>query len=136
MSVIVSDYSEGKEKSMDKGLIEVLKAKIDLPCPHIRRWVCLCAGKLWTNSENAKAAALSEKVRSFTVILFRWYFRGFDDAFLRGAPEDSTKILNKIILPRVFVDGRPWFSDHSWLKPSGRGFRIEYQRCELLHSMP
>lgn len=64
MSVIVSDYSEGKEKSMDKGLIEVLKAKIDLPCPHIRRWVCLCAGKLWTNSENAKAAALSEKVSS------------------------------------------------------------------------
>lgn len=63
MSVIVSDYSEGKEKSIDKGLVEVLKAKIDLPCPHIRRWVCLCAGKLWTSSENAKAAALSEKVR-------------------------------------------------------------------------
>ena len=98
MSVIVSDYSEGKEKSMDKGLIEVLRAKIDLPCPHIRRWVCLCAGKLWTNSENAKAAALSEKVRSFTVFLFRWYFRGFADAFLRGPPKDSTKILNKTII--------------------------------------
>jgi regulator-associated protein of mTOR len=62
LSVIVSDFAEGKEKCMDKGLIDVLKAKIEHGCPHIRKWVCLCAGKLWSNSESSKMAAMDEKL--------------------------------------------------------------------------
>ena len=58
VSIMVSEHADAKERCNEAGLIECLFQALKCPCPHVRRWSCLCAGQLWEGSEKTKERAL------------------------------------------------------------------------------
>jgi hypothetical protein len=58
VSIMVSEHADAKERCIEAGLIECLLQALKCPCPHVRRWSCLCAGQLWEGSEKTKERAL------------------------------------------------------------------------------
>jgi regulator-associated protein of mTOR len=62
VALIVSEQTEGKEKCLEKGLLQALLAKLRDPSPHLRRWAALCAGRLWGNYDRGKTLGLDAQL--------------------------------------------------------------------------
>ena len=71
LSVIVSELPEAKDKCLQGDIIIGLKAHVDSSCPHIRKWVCLCSGQLWSSYERAKSLALDQQLPQVIVTLLQ-----------------------------------------------------------------
>ncbi|EKX33243.1 hypothetical protein GUITHDRAFT_81643, partial [Guillardia theta CCMP2712] len=71
LSVIVSELPEAKDKCLQGDIIIGLKGHVDSSCPHIRKWVCLCSGQLWSSYERAKSLALDQQLPQVIVTLLQ-----------------------------------------------------------------
>ena len=54
----VSEHTDAKQRCIEVGLLDRLLEAVRSPCPHVRRWACLCAGQLWESSDKTKERAL------------------------------------------------------------------------------
>ena len=71
VSIMVSEHPEAKERCIEAGVLDRLLESLRSPCPHVRRWACLCAGQLWEGSDKVKERALSHQLPQAVGTLLR-----------------------------------------------------------------
>jgi regulatory associated protein of mTOR len=67
LAVMMTNYPPGQDACLAANLIQSLLQQLPHSDPYLRRWLCLCLGKLWFNHLHAKTVAVQ-------VIFFFFFF--------------------------------------------------------------
>ena len=69
LSAIMHKNRDGQSRCLNRCLHQICAAQTTDPDPLLRRWVCLCLGKLWRDYPDARFIALRDGIQDRVMIL-------------------------------------------------------------------